>query len=220
MTRLSSSRTVLIQVVWSVAGAALTWGIARTTYESRHLRPSVEAAPFADLLTWLAAWLLLGCAVWSTSVGAAALVESASRGRLRATSWVGAPRVLRRLVLGGVGVALVATPTPALAAGPGHEPSRADPAPGLRVPARTLGGAVTPSAGVSDTVRVEAGDCLWHLARSRLPSSATGAEVAAAAAATYRLNRRLIGPDPDLIKPGQQLSLPLQIQHPRPEESR
>ncbi|MEU2347488.1 hypothetical protein [Modestobacter sp. NPDC049651] len=57
------------------------------------------------------------------------------------------------------------------------------------------------------------GDCLWDLARAHLTAAATGApvtdaQVAAAAHAWWRANAAVIGPDPDLLLPGQVLRPP------------
>ncbi len=177
-------------------------------------RPS--GTSFEDLLVSLAAWLLLGCAVWVTAIGVAALVEAASRGRLPATTWVGCPRRARRLLLGGLGVALAVSPAPALADGSSPEPAGPSPDLGLRVPARTVS---RDAPRPTRLIEVRAGDCLWNLARSRLPAGATAARVAALADATYRRNRDVIGDDPDLVRPGQRLVLPHTDSQPRPEET-
>ncbi|MET0838243.1 MAG: hypothetical protein ABWY19_05635, partial [Marmoricola sp.] len=81
-----------------------------------------ETTSFDDLVEALAAWLLVGCAAWVVAIGVAALVEAASRGRLPATTWVGCPHGVRRLLLGGLGVALAVSPAPAMALGSAPEP--------------------------------------------------------------------------------------------------
>jgi nucleoid-associated protein YgaU len=58
------------------------------------------------------------------------------------------------------------------------------------------------------SVVVRAGDCLWRLAEQDLPAGATAPQVAAHWRAIYRLNRTLVGADPNLIHPGQRLTLP------------
>ena len=171
---------------------------------------------FDDLLVTLAEWLLLGCAAWVTAIGVAALVEAASRGRLPATTWVGCPRAVRRLLLGGLGVALAVSPGAAFATGSSREPAGPPPDLGLPVPARTVS---REAPHPTHRIEVRAGDCLWNLARSRLPAGASPAQVAALADATYRRNRGVIGDDPDLVRPGQQLVLPRSDQQPRPEET-
>ena len=175
----------------------------------------MQVTRFDALLVTVAEWLLLGCAVWAALVGLAVLVEAASHGRMRATTWVGCPRGVRRLLLGGLGVVLAASPAPVLAAegSPGRPGSPAGR--GLPVPARTTNRDDLPAR----RIEVRAGDCLWNLARSHLPSGASPARVASLADATYRRNRGVIGDDPDLVRPGQRLALPRTDPQPRPEET-
>jgi nucleoid-associated protein YgaU len=184
-----------------------------------------SGASFADLLVLLATWLLLGCAAWVAAIAVAAVVEAASRGRVRATTWVGCPAAVRRLLLGGLGVALSVSPAPALATGSSPEPPDSASTLGLPVPARTVSQdpaqdpAQEPAQEPTRRIEVRAGDCLWDLARSRLPAGAPAGRVADLAHATYRRNRGVIGDDPDLIRAGQQLVLPRTAPSPRPEET-
>jgi nucleoid-associated protein YgaU len=64
-------------------------------------------------------------------------------------------------------------------------------------------------------VVVRAGDTLWALAETGLPPEAGPAAVTARWHRIHRLNRGVIGPEPDLILPGQVLRLP----HPTKKES-
>lgn len=57
-------------------------------------------------------------------------------------------------------------------------------------------------------VVVQAGDCLWDLARAHLPAGASDARVAREWPRWYAANRALIGTDPNLIHPGQVLIVP------------
>lgn len=59
-------------------------------------------------------------------------------------------------------------------------------------------------------VVVSAGDTLWSLARADLPASLRSSHTAIGAhwRALHRLNLAVLGPDPDLIVPGQRLTLP------------
>lgn len=68
--------------------------------------------------------------------------------------------------------------------------------------------APVPPAPRSRTVVVEPGDTLWALAAASLPTGASNADVAARVALLHRTNRATVGPDPDLILPGQELRLP------------
>ena len=132
-------------------------------------------------------------------------------------AWRGRPaghglaRPLRRVVLLLCGVALAA---PLGTASADEHPRPRPGIAGLPLPDRATGPAhahpdpptVRPAA--PRTVVVRAGDCLWHLAAADLPAGAGPARVTARWRAIYRLNAAVIGPDPDLIHPGQHLALP------------
>ncbi len=65
---------------------------------------------------------------------------------------------------------------------------------------------------MADTHVVVRGECLWHIAGDRLLAQhgrmPTDGEVAAATQAWWQANAEVIGPDPDLLLPGQVLSPP------------
>ena len=182
----------------ALVAAAARW-LLETTEELRH----PAGSEYDDLLLALAAWVLLGCAAWTVVIGAAAVVETASSGRLAATTWVGCPHSLRRLLLTGLGVALVGV-------GPVQQQASASAQPTLPVPARPVGSvhADTPHADTGTGLVVHPGDNLWRIAQGRLQSSASPREVAALVHDLHHRNRRVIGPDPDLIRPGQRLVVP------------
>jgi nucleoid-associated protein YgaU len=167
------------------------------------------ATSFDHLLLGLAQWVLVGCGGWACLILVAAMIEASTRGRVVATSWVATPPAVRRLLLAGLGVALAGgAPGPVSAAitgGAGPRPAPlVPPRPGiaLPVPARPVGAAAT------QAVVVRAGDSLWRLAASALPTSASDAEIVTATHRWYARNHRVIGPDPDLIRPGQRLRPP------------
>lgn len=58
------------------------------------------------------------------------------------------------------------------------------------------------------TVVVRAGDTLWSLTARHLGQDASDAEIAAAWPRWYEANAAVIGPDPDLLHPGQVLVVP------------
>ncbi len=58
------------------------------------------------------------------------------------------------------------------------------------------------------TVVVRRGDCLWTIAARALGPAATDAQIAMAWPHWYAANRATIGPDPDLLLPGQRLLAP------------
>lgn len=57
------------------------------------------------------------------------------------------------------------------------------------------------------TITVQAGDSLWSIAAARLPHGASHDRIATEVDQLYRAHRMLIGPDPDLILPGQRLTV-------------
>jgi Tfp pilus assembly protein FimV len=65
----------------------------------------------------------------------------------------------------------------------------------------------TPTASPDHHV-VRAGESLWSIAAGTLTPDATAAQVATASASWYDANLVTIGPDPDVIHPGQQLTAP------------
>ena len=122
-----------------------------------------------------------------------------------ADAWRGTPRVGRR----GVPPQAQAASGMALASGltaPAHADTdgpRADPLSGLPLPERAEG----PAHPRHHALVVRPGDTLWALAEQDLPAPATDRQVSARWRAVYRRNRGVIGPDPDLIRPGQVLKL-------------
>ncbi|WP_409483554.1 LysM peptidoglycan-binding domain-containing protein [Arsenicicoccus dermatophilus] len=66
----------------------------------------------------------------------------------------------------------------------------------------------TPGRPRPDEVVVLRGDTLWALAAAHLPPHSSDAEIAAACHAWHLANRETIGPDPDLLLPGQVLHVP------------
>ena len=96
-------------------------------------------------------------------------------------------------------------PSPASSAPtPGWTPSRPVHTPG---PATRL--VTTGSTPHASAVVVHRGDSLWSIARRHLGPDATDAEVATAWPHWYAANRAVIGPDPDLLLPGQVLHAPV-----------
>lgn len=93
---------------------------------------------------------------------------------------------------------------------PGWTPDRPARPPSRRPPSRVHLVTTTGSAGrsVADEVVVRRGDTLWDIAARYLGPDATPAEVATEWPRWHRTNRHLIGPEPDLILPGQRLRPP------------
>jgi nucleoid-associated protein YgaU len=88
----------------------------------------------------------------------------------------------------------------------------------LAIPVRAESPALDPSWGPpgrgrpgvhpQDDVVVRRGDTLWDLAARHLGPAATDAEIARAWPYWFTANRAVIGPDPDVLKPGQRLIPP------------
>jgi len=114
-------------------------------------------------------------------------------------------------IAGGLGVGLTASAH--AASDPRDErlaetPTRLD---GLRLPDRPVLGtlpATVPAAPADTGVVVARGDCLWRLAAEELGPTASPADIAERTRAWYQHNRDVIGPDPDLLTPGQRLDAP------------
>ncbi len=106
-----------------------------------------------------------------------------------------------------------ATPTDPVepAPDPGWRPTATPP-----VPARTVAEPIDPvllsgarqPADERVLVTVRRGDTLWDLAARGLGSTASDAEIAAEWPRWYAANRDVVGADPDLLVPGQQLVPP------------
>ncbi len=172
----------------------------------------LEAASFPTALTSLLELVLLAVAAWAAVALGLGLVGG------RAT--VVAARLLPRAVRG----ALVAGVVTTLSVGTAH--ATASPSPDPRPAATTLDGLVLPdrpTSGVhdapptgpptrpapdADTVVVAPGDSLWSIAASHAGPRASVADVASSTERWYRENRDVVGPDPDLLQPGQRLTAP------------
>ncbi|SDS27023.1 hypothetical protein SAMN04488570_1505 [Nocardioides scoriae] len=197
---------------------------------------------FDALVQQAAEVVLAACVAWVVVLVLAALVEATSRGHLPALRWVGCPPVLRRGLLAAVGVAVLAPglPGPPASAGAPPDPgrgvrttdTRSGPVRGswLPVPARPLDArpldAHRPDTRPADlgparapdgpVLVVRPGDSLWSLAHERLPA-ADAARLVGAVRALHHANRSVVGPDPDLLRPGQLLRWPEAGPHsPRP----
>lgn len=127
-----------------------------------------------------------------------------------ATRWSVAPRLARFvaavIVLSALlrmGQVAAATPPPM------HRLERSDPTL-LEAPAPYAESIRTMASKLSTHV-VAKGECLWRIARRHLDASglpASGTDVSRLWRAIYAENRDVIGDDPDLILPGQVLTIP------------
>ena len=118
--------------------------------------------------------------------------------------------------------ALVAGVVTTLSVGTAH--AATSPSPDPSPAASTLDGLVLPDRPASevhdtppvgpptqpppDTVVVAPGDSLWSIAASRSGPRASVADVATSTEQWHQENREVVGPDPDLLQPGQRLTAP------------
>jgi len=154
----------------------------------------------ADLPTALrqvAALSLVAVGAWAALIGVLASCRPTAR-LARALT----PRVLR--------AALFTTVSGTLAMAPAHAAGELDGLPfpdrGVTANPSTTGAAEFTSAAGHHVVAP--GESLWSIAAATLPAEAPPARIADASAAWYDANRATIGPDPDLIHPGQDLTAP------------
>lgn len=227
-TTTSPARCVLVALAGTTALlglVALLWPDLSRSWDALGAG-RLSAAPFTDLLEWWCAWCALTAAAWLWG-GTVLLAASVARGHRWGTRPVPAvlPAPLRRLVLLACGVALTGgLAAPALAASGDHPGHRSTPAAlldGLPLPDRPTGHGPEPHVAARPAVAalpapahrladvvVRPGDTLWSLARDALPGPTGERAVAQRCRRIYALNRRVVGPDPDLIRPGEHLRLP------------
>jgi LysM repeat protein len=197
----------------AVATGTVAWAAPDVAAAIAALRTgSLGDQSFDRLVVWLAATALTGCAAWGWVV-TGVVVTQALAGHPRASA-PGVPPWLRSGILLACGLAVVATGPSAHAGDPQGDGARVEQRQllaGLPPPERVLGGvrAAPPPAEPIAVHVVRAGDTLWDIAATHLGGGADGDRIAAHWHRIYRLNRAVIGTDPDLIHPGQQLRLPV-----------
>jgi nucleoid-associated protein YgaU len=150
-----------------------------------------ELVDLPAALLQLTTLMAVAVALWAALVALLASWRPTKRIAMALT-----PRLLR--------AALFTTVSGTLVIGPAHATSDLD---GLPFPDRGTTDEPMPVAASGHHV-VQAGESLWTIATDVLPPAATPAQVASTSAAWYDANRTTIGPDPDLILPGQQLTAP------------
>lgn len=143
--------------------------------------------------------LFVGIAAWAAVVGLLA-------------SWAPTTRIARALTPRIIRAAIFTTVSGTLAMSPAQADGKLD---GLPYPDRGVTtGPVTPapppSVAATEPGRhiVKSGESLWSIAAASLPPNADARHVTRAANAWYEANRAAIGPNPDVILPGQDLAAP------------
>lgn len=233
MTRDLGPAPLRCLLVWlAVTAGATALGLALVPHVLASLQ---RPAAFDTLLVACCEAALVAAGGWAWVV-TGVVVHDAARGHHRRRRGVPAP--VRRALLAACGTALAGSlAAPSYATAPvAHRDDRpASVLQGLPLPerastalhvARLVAGTAehaqhphraTPrhrpgvpqsSAPRPRTVVVTPGDTLWALAAASLPPGASDADVAARVALLHRTNRATVGPDPDLVLPGQELRLP------------
>jgi resuscitation-promoting factor RpfA len=83
-----------------------------------------------------------------------------------------------------------------------------DPARGIGLVSTVASRTPAQQAKSAETVTVRRGDSLWRIAARSLPRGSSDAAIERAWHRWYVTNRAVVGPDPGLLQPGQQLSSP------------
>ena len=196
---------LLVPVVWVLAAACWTWGAAGLVLTALSVRTGlVGRAAGALLHVVLPAGLRQVAAVAvGVSLATVPVVATAAPTAPSTTSEpapVGVPSV------DTAGSVQKTGPAPAPA--PGWSDVGALPAQPTDVPP-VPDWPTAPAPGEHVVLR---GDCLWDIATAwsaaRSPGPVTSAATAAAVHAWWQANAEVIGPDPDLLRPGQVLRAP------------
>lgn len=204
-------------IVWA-SGTSTLGGLARLLRSDAlsvwTLRSELDTLPVDLLLRRVSACVLLACAAWAWLALTATVAEAWRGGAGAAHRPWRLPSGVRRLVLAACGVALASglvAPAQADSREHGHHRHGLGALQGLPLPERAV---APPRRGASDhsrserVVTVHPGDTLWAIAERDLPVGALAGQVASRWHAIYAANRVAIGPDPDVIRPGQHLRLP------------
>ena len=210
--------------VWAAIVAA---GASVCALVADDLHPLTSPSTEADLESWLVA--VAAAAIWLAACWAGIVTTVVCLQVLRGPAHspqpraAGVPAPVRRLLLRACGVAVAgglagglalapagATPgslereRPAVTQAPSQAPAQA--------PARSAAAVRQVAAVDGDRVVVRPGDSLWRIAEAELTRRHGGtpsvAEVAAYWPRIHAANRALVGPDPDLVRPGVPLVLP------------
>jgi nucleoid-associated protein YgaU len=118
-------------------------------------------------------------------------------------SWGPTAKWARAMTPRALRVALFTAVWSTLAISPARAASDLD---GLPLPSR--GTTVQPTGSTADRHVVASGESLWAISDQTLATDAAPSAIAQASAAWYRRNREVIGPNPNLIHPGQVLVSP------------
>lgn len=207
----------LAVATWWATPDPRTFGAAMAHPQDYVDRVGADRAALAAVtgMSWLVlGWLALGL----TCCAAGALPGLGGRAA-RAVAARLVPATLRQAAAVVLGVSIATGGATAAGAAPAPGPgavavSAGGPGIGVdwpTVPGRSISAPAAPAGragSATQAVVVAPGQCLWDIAADRLGRDATDAQVAAEWQRWYATNRAVIGPDPDLIRPGQRLIAP------------
>lgn len=197
--------------LWSAATTALA-GIGLVSLPRLSEAPVLVAtdpvsdAAFVDVLVTCCAAAALVAAAWLWFITTDVVVRVVAAGGAVA---VRRPGPVRMLLLAACGAVVLGTATPAVA--DDRRPVVPQSLAGLPLPDRATSDGPPDrraDAAPRSAVRVRAGDSLWAIAEQRLGPRATVVDLVDDWHRIYDRNTDVIGPDPDLILPGQLLELP------------
>ena len=193
------------------------------------------AAELAGVALWLVAvWLCAGLLA-----GAGARLPGACGQVADRIARAVLPRAVYRLAAGAAGLGIVLSPLNPIGAAASTPSATGNPPVavahlGHETPDWPIGGPAQPRsprwptspptgragrtgaepAGRPSAVVVRPGDSLWRIAAEHLPAGHGARRVAVAWPRWYAANRRVIGADPDLVRPGEVLHPPTEGPHP------
>jgi hypothetical protein len=181
----------------------------------------------AVVAAWAIGWVAVAWSCVLTVLGVGAAVPGAVGRLCRLLLRAVAPRVIRRMLEVGLGISLAAGPAFTGVAMAAPEPARATAPNAVAHSLQQLDGALAaldrpsldrpslerpaidrPLTRAPQPVTVRRGDSLWLIAERGLGHGASNSAIAAEWPRWYAANRAVIGDDPDLVLPGQQLRPP------------
>lgn len=227
---LGNARPARCLAVWAITTVAVV-GVVLWSLPDLPA-PAGGQASFDLMLVQGCALVVVLCAGWWWVVTTVVVLEAlVGPGRAGSRRVPGVPAPLRRWLLAACGVAVLTSGLSPAHATPGSVHRDDQPRgggvtlDGLPLPERPSGGIapgthrqhrVSRDAEPAEVV-VRPGDSLWTIAATALGPGADNAAVAAHWQRIHRLNRRVVGTDPDVIQPGQHLALPSRPTPPRGE---
>lgn len=216
LSSVTRSRCLLTWLLATVAAALVLGWVApdlATAVAAVRAGGGLAGQPFEATVVWLASGAVAGCAAWGWA--AISVVVGQALAGTPGTATPAVPHWLRSAVLAACGLVIVGAGSAAHA---DDEIARArsdrDPVlAGLPAPDRAVGAPrPAPPAGRDRIHTVRPGDTLWEIAAADLGGRPDNGRVSTHWPRIHALNRAVIGADPHLIQPGQELRMP--TQHP------